>query len=199
MRVTELPRPFLIDSSLFTPYWLVIRAGQLGTYTPSELAAYREYVSTGGRLILLTEYHRPGETDMLAQTFGLEFRGISRGEDIVNRFTPHPITKGLSEIPYLVGSGLFGAPPSATILGYLSESTYIDLNNNMVQDPGEPICAPVMGVMRFGKGQIFFLGDTNTIEPVPQPLVDNLLQFFRSPIRAGRPSGGVPTKDGCLN
>jgi len=130
---------------------------------------------------------------MLAQTFGLEFRGVSRGENIINRFTAHPITKGLSEIPYDVGSGLFGAPPSATILGYLSESTFIDLNDNRVQDPGEPSCAPVMGVMRFGKGQIFFMGDTNTIEDVPQPLVDNLLQFVRLPIPAGRPSVGIPT------
>ena len=30
--------------------------------------------------------------------------------------------------------------------------------------------------MRFGKGQIFFMGDTNTIEAVPQPLVDNLFE-----------------------
>jgi hypothetical protein len=177
MRVTELPRPYIIDSALLAGFRLVIRAGQYGTYNASELAAYRQYVSRGGRLILLTEFHRPGESDLLAQMFGLEFRGISRGENIVNRFTKHAITKGLSQIPYGVGSGLFGTPPSATILGYLSESTYIDLNDNKVQDPGEPSGAPVMGVMRFGQGQIFFMGDTNTIEDVPQPLVDNLLQF----------------------
>jgi Protein of unknown function (DUF3732) len=48
-------------------------------------------------------------------------------------------------------------------------------------------------VMPFGKGQIFFMGDTNTIEDVPQPLVDNLLQFVELPIPAGRPSVGIPT------
>jgi hypothetical protein len=188
MRVTELPRPFVIDSSLLAPFRLVIRAGPFGSYTSSELAAYQQYVSRGGRLILLSEFQRPGESDMLAHTFGLEFRGVSTGENTINRFTAHPITKGLSEIPYKIGSGIFGAPPSATILGYLSESTFIDLNGNGVQDPGEPSSAPVMGVMRFGKGQIFFMGDTNTIEDVPQPLVDNLLQFVRLPILAGRPS-----------
>ena len=199
MRVTELPRPFTIDSSLLAPYPLVIRAGQYGTYTSSELAAYRQYVSRGGRLILLSEFHRPEESDMLALMFGLMFRGVSSGENVIHRYTAHPITKGLSDIPYLVGSGLFKTPPSATILGYLSESTFIDLNGNRVQDPGEPSCAPVMGVMRFGKGQIFFMGDTNTMEAVPQPLVDNLLQFIRSPIPAGRPSVGIPTGDGCSN
>jgi hypothetical protein len=178
MRVSELPRPFIIDSSLLAPFRLVIRAGQFGTYSSSELAAYRRYVSRGGRLILLTDYHRAGEIDMLAETFGLKFRGVSRGENIVDRFTVHPITQGLSEIPYGVGSGIFGAPPSATMLGYLSESTFIDLNDNGVQDPGEPSRAPVMGVMRFGKGQIFFIGDINTIEAVPQPLVDNLFKTF---------------------
>jgi hypothetical protein len=199
MRVTELPRPFTIDSSLLAPFRLVIRAGQFGTYTSSELAAYQQYVSRGGRLILLSEFHRPGESDMLAQTFGLEFRGVSTGENIINHFTAHPITEGLSEVPYKIGSGLFGAPPSATILGYLSESTFIDLNENRVQDPGEPSCAPVMGVMPFGKGQIFFMGDTNTIEDVPQPLVDNLLQFVELPIPAGRPSVGIPTTDSRFN
>jgi hypothetical protein len=199
MRVTELPRPSTIDSALLASYPLVIRAGQFGTYTPSELAAYQRYVSLGGRLILLTEFHRPEESDMLALTFGLVFRGVSSGENVIHRYTAHPITKGLSDIPYLVGSGLFGTPPSATILGYLSESTFIDLNGNRVQDPGEPSCAPVMGVMRFGKGEIFFMGDTNTMEAVPQPLVDNLLQFVRSPIPAGHPSVASATKDGCFN
>ncbi len=199
MRVTELPRPFTIDSSLLAPYPLVIRAGSFGTYSTSELAAYQRYVSPGGRLILLSEFHRPEESDMLALAFGLVFRGVSSGENVINRYTAHPISKGLSEIPYRVGSGLFGAPPSATILGYLSESTFIDLNGNRVQDPGEPSCAPVMGVMRFGKGEIFFMGDTNTIETVPQPLVDNLLRFIRLPIAAGRPSAGTPTKDACSN
>jgi hypothetical protein len=126
---------------------------------------------------LLSEFHRPGEIDSLARTFGLDFRGISRGENLVTRLTAHPITSGLSQVEYGVGSGLFEVPPSATILGYLSESTFIDLNDNGKQDPGEPSGAPVMGIMRCGKGQIFFIGDTNTIELVPQPLVDNLLRF----------------------
>jgi hypothetical protein len=175
--VTELPRPFAITSSLLQKFRVVIRAGQFGAYSSAELEAYRRYVSQGGRLILLSEFHRPGETDPLAQTFGLDFRGTSRGENVMNRFTKHPITSGLSPIEYRVGSGLFAVPPSATILGYLSESTFIDLNDNGEIDPGEPIGAPVMGVMRFGKGQIFFLGDTNTMELVPQPLIDNLLRF----------------------
>jgi hypothetical protein len=178
MRVTELPRPNPIDSSLLAPFRLVIRTGQFGTYTVSELAAYRRYVSLGGHLFLLTDFQRPGQTDTLAQTFGLDFRGISRGENMINHFTAHSITKGLSDIPYGVGSGLFGVPPSVTILGYLSASTFIDLNDNKVQDPGEPSGAPVMGVMHFGKGEIFFIGDVNIMEAVPQPLVDNLLQFF---------------------
>jgi hypothetical protein len=197
MQVTELPRPFIISSSLLASFRLVIRAGQFGAYSPSELAAYRKYVSRGGRLILLSDFHRPGEIDVLAQTFGLNFRGVSTGENIINRFTAHPITTGLCQVPYMVGSGLFEAPPTATILGYLSESTFIDLNENGVQDPGEPSGAPVMGVMRFGKGQIFFIGDTNGIEGVPQPLVDNLLRFVRLPTSAGRPSTAIPTKDGC--
>jgi hypothetical protein len=82
-QVTELPRPFTVSSSLLDPFRLVIRAGEVGGYSSSELAAYQRYVSRGGRLILLSDFHRPGEIDMLAQTFGLDFRGVSRPQELM--------------------------------------------------------------------------------------------------------------------
>lgn len=35
-----------------------------------------------------------------------------------------------------------------------------------------------MGVMPYGAGTVFFMGDTNSIELVPQPLIDNLLAYM---------------------
>ena len=50
-------------------------------------------------------------------------------------------------------------PAGITVLGWL--------------DSGQP----VMGVVAHPKAKIFFLGDTNELEQVPQPLVDNLLRW----------------------
>jgi hypothetical protein len=152
--VTELPRgAFTVTSSLLDQYDLVIRPNEyLPGYSSDEISAYQNYVSNRGRLILLSDYIRPTETDTLAASFGLDFRGISRGENVINRFASHPITSGVSRVVYIVGSGLLSFPQSATILGYLSSSTFIDLDDNGTLDPGEPSSAPVMGIMQFGLG-----------------------------------------------
>jgi len=50
-------------------------------------------------------------------------------------------------------------PTGITVLGWL--------------DTGEA----VMGVVTHPRARIFFLGDTNGLEEVPQPLVDNLIAW----------------------
>jgi hypothetical protein len=79
---------------------------------------------------------------------------------------------------YGVGSGVFGAPPEAEILGTLSQGTFIDLNGDGIQGDGEPAGVPAMGILPFGAGLCFFIGDTSMFLGVPQPLFDNLLGYF---------------------
>ena len=92
------------------------------------------------------------------------------------------LQKGLDvmivSLPYITGSGITGHPVEANIVGYLSDETYLDLNDNDIQDPLEPTAAPALGEMAWGSGQIVFTGDTNMWQVVPQPLVDNTINWF---------------------
>lgn len=179
--VTELPRSedTTIDLDQLKQYRMVIRAGGLGRpYSPSERDAYEQYVRDGGRVLLLSNFLEPDETDSLASSFGLTFRGISRGENIIDDFADHPIAEGVSNVSYMAGSGLTEYPEEATIVGRLSSETYLDLDNDEERDPDEPTGSPVLGTLTLGDGRIVFLGDIITLETVPQPLTKNITEYL---------------------
>lgn len=174
-KVTELPRPYSISGDLLGQYDMVIRAGVFGNYTAAEISAYSNYINNGGNLLLLADH---SGNDGLAASMDLTFVGKTRGENLLTDYTTHPVTQGLGPLFYNVGSSLSAYPASAQILGRMSPGTYTDLNNNGVQDEGEPVGAPVLGVMEIGEGRVVFAGDTNMWETVPQPLVDNVMNWF---------------------
>lgn len=178
LNVVELARGTTVTPALLSGADLVIRASEFGTYAQSEINAYHDFVAGGGRLLLLSDYLRPGQTDTLAQSFGIQFLGTSQGQNVINTFVPHPITQNVVSVPYVVGSGIVTPPVGATMLGFLSQTTFLDLNDNGVKDPGEPAGAGALGIMPFGSGSIVFLGDTNALENLPQPLTSNILDFF---------------------
>lgn len=179
--VTELPRlaydpitlkPYtpVITLELLREYSLVIRPGQYEVYSGAELNAYYRYVTEGGRLLLLSGYWNtraadwtPAKFDQVASVFGIRFAGIARGASLLNTLKEHPITDAVFNdrgflIRYTGGSGIVAAPPNATLIGFLSNNTYIDLNDNEVRDPNESVGAPALGVMEFGRGRVVFCG-----------------------------------------
>lgn len=188
-QVEELAEGTVITDELLTGRDVVIRAGSghysdisvriLGAEHPAgELAAYRQYVEDGGKLLLLMEYLRPGQRDSLAESFGLQFAGISQGENRIDRFAAHAITRGVKSVSYNVGSGLVMPADHVTMLGFLSKGTYLDLNSDGRKNAGEPEGAGVLGILEFGRGVVVFLGDVNTLQTLPQPLTDNLFKFL---------------------
>ena len=174
-KVDELPRPFTITLEQLTQYDLVIRAVGFGSYSNQEISDYINYVQNGGKLLLLADH---SANDELASGFGLQFTGVTRGDNKLNNYSTHPLTQGVSEIYYHVGSGLTSFPASAQIIGRLSTQSFLDLNNNNTQDTGESSAPDVLGMMNLGTGQILFCGDVNMWETVPQPLTDNMLDWF---------------------
>ncbi len=177
LQVRELPRPTRISIDLLEGYDLVIRAVGCGGYSESEVLAYRQYVEAGGNLLLLDDHKRYAPTDAVGRSFGVLFAGVTRGSQGLE-FVADPITEGMAsgQLYYRTGSALIEYPPEAKILAYLDESSYLDLNANESKDDGEPVAPPVMGKLTAGAGQIVFTGDTNYIEHVPQPLIDNLIR-----------------------
>lgn len=157
-QVDELGRGSAISPNLLRGYSVVIRAGSFGGYDAAEVATYRQLVSCRRTLLLLGEYLRPGQTDAVAEALGIPFTGWLNGA--VTVFAPHPITTGVTSLHYIAGATLASSwPADIQVLGRLGG--------------GEP----VMGLLERGQARIFFIGDTNGIELVPQPLVDNLIAW----------------------
>jgi hypothetical protein len=69
--------------------------------------------------------------------------------------------------------------PDIEVLGWLGEEEYGDLNMNGVLDENEPLAPPVMGTLKWEKSKIFFIGDMNGLEVMPQPFIDNLIEWMR--------------------
>jgi hypothetical protein len=178
-RVDELGRPTPISANLLYRYALVVRAGGFGGYAADEISAYRRYVGAGGRLLLLADHMLFAPPDDLAESFGLVFAGITRGDNVPQFKSGHPITNGRGPLAYGVGSALISIPDAAQVLGGLDSASYVDLNDNNQQDAGEPSAPPVFGAMTFGPGRIVFCGDVNLWEwDTSRDLVDSVLAWL---------------------
>ena len=156
--VTEVPRGWPITDSLLGSFTMVIRASEWGAYRESELEAYKNFVSREAALILLSDHRNTDARDELAEMLGVTFTGVASGS--VTEFADHAITEGVWELPYVGGAYVSAFDPEdVEILGWLD---------------GE---VPVMGLIKSYRAKVFFMGDTNGIEGIPQPFVDNLLEW----------------------
>lgn len=159
--IDELPRGVAITAGLLAPYQIVLRAGYFGTgYTAGELAEYEAFLAGGGVLWLVSEHSSWG--DALAARLGVPMSGSHHGP--AAHFAAHPITEGVTNHPYIAGGALSGpVADGVTVLGWLDEQRTL----------------AIMGTKALPKGKLFFLGDLNGLELVPQPLVSNLLAWSR--------------------
>lgn len=174
--VYALPRTQRATDSLLNQYDKVIIAN---SFSPSESDAekYMQFIERPTSLVLIGEFLRPGWRNLLAEHLGIRLIGIANGT--VTRFAPHAITAGARPFSYIAGSVVVDTTsnPSIEFLGWLSNNDYVDLNDNGVRDPIEPTGMPVMGILHHPKSKIFFLGDLNGLEGVPQPLTGNLVTW----------------------
>jgi hypothetical protein len=176
--VDELSQRTAVTPALLQKYDAVIRASG-NNYDTSETAAYHTYVHGGGKLVLLQSYMRPGNRDKLAESFGIVFSGISGGDNVVARFSDHPITAGLYAFPYGTGSGVTSYPGEAQIVGWLSDRTFLDFNDNQIKDGDDYSGAPALGCMPYGNGRIVFFGCTIALyAPSVRPLVRNIFVWL---------------------
>ena len=160
--VDELPSYTLITDSILNQYDKVIRAGSYGNYQLSELQAYDRLVNRASSLFLISEFLRPGEIDELSERLGISFRGSYYGN--VDSYSLHFITQGATPFYFNAGSIVMNATtnPNIQVLGWLSG------NSNL----------PVMGILKHSLSKVFFLGEINGIETLPQPLTNNIIQWL---------------------
>ncbi|MCJ7449516.1 MAG: hypothetical protein MUO72_17710 [Bacteroidales bacterium] len=176
--VDELGRGAELTEEMFFGYSIVIRANGFQAYAAKELKIYTKLVDRGMNMVFFTDHKKNDPVDELGDHLGLKFEGIANG--IVTSFKSHMITKNISSIDYIAGSVLTSSNqnPDIEVLGWLREDDYADLNFNGVKDDNEPSAPPVMGILNYPKSHIFFIGDMNGLEVMPQPFIDNLIKWM---------------------
>ena len=180
--VDELPRGTIISDALLSKYKMVIVASPF-FYSESALHAYDNYLSRNNVVLLIfADYQRSGQ-NQLAGHIGIPLKGISRKLSggnycVADSFVTHPITNNVTSLNYNAGSAVLDTTNSnIEILGWLSSGCYVDLNDNEIRDPNEPVGSPVMGILHHPTAKIFFIGDINGLEETPQPLTNNLINW----------------------
>ena len=166
--VFELPRGTTITDDLLNQYDKVIRAGGFGTYTSSEITAYDHFINRTSSLILLQDHLLNHPNDNLSGHLGVQFAGGLGGT--ITEFTSNPITAGVTSLSYIFGSVVINATKNTTmtILGSFDSS----VSFGGISSPA------VMGILNsYPDCRIFFMGDVNALETLPQPFVNNLIQW----------------------
>ena len=160
--VDELPRGTVITSDLLNKYDNVVRAVGFGSYSIDEIAAYKLFLNGNKSLLLLQDHLMNSINDQLSIELGVNFEGTYSGA--LNSFSPHTITTGVTPMSYIAGSVIFNPDPSRINV----------LSTLMVNGTN----AAAMGIVNHPTSRIVFIGDTNGIETVPQPLTLNLVSWL---------------------
>jgi hypothetical protein len=156
--VTEVPRGWEVTDNLLSSFTAVIRAGEWGAYGDSELEAYQDFVSRETTLVLLSDHRRTDQQDELAEMLGVHFSGVVEGS--ITQLAEHALMEGVEDLPWGVGAYVDSWDPDhVEMLGWL--------------DGGQP----VMGLIESYPAKILFIGDTNGLEWLPQPFLDNLIKW----------------------
>ena len=159
--VTEMGRGERMTDSLARAHRIIIRANRFGSaYTEAEISAYRGFLACATTLVLLSDHQTYTDgRDEVADLVGVGFVGTS-GDETVPTLADHPITQGVDALRYLVGAYAVARDTTAVeFLGWLANGR------------------PVMGVSTATEAKVFFLGDTNLLEFLPQPLLGNLIRW----------------------
>ncbi len=159
--VRELGRNERITEELAESHNVIVRVGRYGpAYSPQELEVYEEFLQHGENTLLLLNDHLKFDWggDELAAMLGIEFEGLYDGT--VTIFAEHDLTEGVTSLPYIAGSAVvIHDSTGITPLAWLGSGEL------------------VMGIIERTPAKIFFLAETNGIQLIPQPFVDNLIAW----------------------
>jgi hypothetical protein len=177
-QVNELGRGAELTEEMFFGYYIIIRANGFEKYTDKELKVYTNLIKRGTNMVFFTDHKKYDPVDELGDQMGLKFVGAANGK--ITRLVPHMITDSISSIDYIAGSVLINVDinPAIEVLGSLREEDWVDLNFNGIKDANEPSGLPVMGILHYPKSNIFFIGDMNGLQVMPQPFINNLIRWM---------------------
>jgi hypothetical protein len=162
--VHELPRGATVTWAEIKNYKKIIRPSAFFNYSAQEIAAYDSFISYPSALLILSDHLQNSPNDGLSAHLGLNFTGSVTG--MITPFSNHAINTGVSSLPFIAGSVIIHPDRSSmTILGHVSSAT-----------AGQGYAA--MGILHHPHSRIFFMGDANGIEQLPQPFTANLVKWL---------------------
>lgn len=165
--VDELPRGAVITTELLNKYTKVIRAAAFFNYSTQEIEAYHSFLSKPSSLFLISDHLQNTVNDGLSAYLGLIFEGAQWGP--ITSFQSHPVTAGVSSVNFIAGSVIRNWDPlKITVLGSI----------NLQSGGGEGTMGGAMGIVNHPTSKIFFIGDINGIEQVPQPFTSNIVKWL---------------------
>ncbi|HET6889803.1 MAG TPA: hypothetical protein VFH31_01770 [Pyrinomonadaceae bacterium] len=153
--VIELPRGEVITFDKLRDADMVVRPPAFFNYTVEELAAYRDSVMAGTRLLLMGGPN----SDAVAEVFGLSFEPRSRFAS-VKKWIPHPLT-GNVHCCNLAWTAVSQAPDTAVMLAWLNQAETNPL--------------PVVGYLPYGEGYVAFVGQSLISVPSDRSFAGSLL------------------------
>lgn len=179
--VDELPRGAVITNELLAHYSKIIRAAAFFDYTDEEIDAYKNFMNKPGAILLFQDHLSYTTNDKLSEFLGLDFKGAIAG--VITNFANSEITNNTGDLPFIAGSVVMNTEnnPNITVLGSISKTGYTLFSNGVDPFDGQTpdIDPPVMGIVtNFPNTKIFFIGDINGMESLPQPLTQNLVNWL---------------------
>ena len=181
--------PEVLEGSSF-----LIVAEPLTHFSSAEVAAVLDYVQAGGGLLLANDFNAP-INDLSAPTDVLFLLGPSSGFATVTDIVPgHPVTEGIDQIDWPIGTPLLVGPSAMTLASFLGQ--------------------PVLAAQQYGDGRIVYIGDNELFanygihNPENTPLLLNIAGWLAADsdgdgvgnaddLCPGTPAGATVDMKGC--
>lgn len=183
----------ITPEALFGSSFLIV-AEPLTSFSSAEVAAVLDYVQAGGGLLVANDFNAP-INDLSAPTDVLFLLGPSSGfATVTDIVQDHPVTEGIDQIDWPIGTPLLVGPSAVTLASYLGQ--------------------PVLAAQEYGAGRIVYVGDNELFSnyginnPENTPLLLNIAGWLAADtdgdgvgnaddLCPGTPAGATVDVKGC--
>ncbi len=140
-------------------------AGSMKEFSDDEIRAIEDFVSQGGKLIVLIHIY-PVQKKLLDE-FGVDVLGVVAEEEnlgnpldfTATRIENSPITAGVKELNFY-GAWAISLNSSGKALVLTSDKAWVDYNRNGIRDDGEPTGTfSLVQLVRHGRGYVLVIAD----------------------------------------
>jgi hypothetical protein len=157
--VDVLGRDQQVTTELLGKYQIIFRINGFEPYSKEEVDAYQQALDRGITLLLFSDHQRFDQHDELAELAGVKFNGEVSGR--MNVMSAHRLTENLDGQEYGVGAHITTIAENTDLEGLVAVGN-----------------KTVIGIVEHSTSRIFVMGDSNTIEQLPDTFVANIAPWI---------------------